>query len=207
MRWRFSAMENAHRRRFTGAMTTSHPNWAAAPVGLADSGQALGQSLRTAVTLGATLTMGLMAGLFAAFSYAVMTGLARTDDRTFIAAMQRINVSILNGWFALCFGGALLLTALAVPLHLRGQARRVLPWLLVALALYLAVLVITAAVNVPLNNTLDAAGDPLRIADPAAVRAHFEAVWVRWNVVRSVASTAAFGSLCWALVQTGRLGA
>ena len=63
-------------------------------------------SLRMLSLLAATLATGLMAGLYFAFSCAVMPGLARTDDRTFVAAMQWINVRILNGWFALAFGGA-----------------------------------------------------------------------------------------------------
>jgi uncharacterized membrane protein len=45
-------------------------------------------------------------------------------------------------------------------------------------------------VNIPLNNALDSGGD-----DYAAVRAKFETVWVRWNVVRAVVSTAGFGCL------------
>ena len=61
-------------------------------------------------------------------------------------------------------------------------------------------LAVTFAVNVPLNNRLNAA-----TGDPAAARAAFEAPWVRWNLVRTVLNTAAFGCLCWALVLHGRL--
>jgi uncharacterized membrane protein len=57
---------------------------------------------------------------------------------------------------------------------------------------------------VPLNNELAAAGDPDHIADLAGVRERFEASWVRWNIARAVASTAAFGCLIWALVLHGR---
>ena len=70
--------------------------------------------------------------------------------------------------------------------------------------LYLAVVVVTMVVNVPLNNRLAAAGDADRIPDIAAVRSAFEGAWVRWNVVRAVLSTAAFGCLAWALVLWGR---
>ena len=69
--------------------------------------------------------------------------------------------------------------------------------------LYAAVLVITFRVNVPLNDRLAAAGDPGTLADPAAVRASFEQTWARWNVVRAVCSTAAFGCLVGALVAHG----
>jgi uncharacterized membrane protein len=162
-------------------------------------------AIRTASIVGAALTTGLAAGLFYAYSYSVLPGLGRADDRTFVMGMQRINVAILNGWFALCFAGALVLTALAAALHVSSAGRPVLPWIVAALVLYAAVLVITFAIHVPLNNQLDAAGDPDRVADLAAVRERFETTWVRWNVVRTAASTAAFGCLLWALVLHGRL--
>ena len=158
---------------------------------------------RSATLVAAAVAMGLMAGLFAAFSYAVMPGLGRTDDRTFVGAMQSINSAILNGWFALAFGGALVLSGIAAVLHLGRGHRAPLPWILAGLALYVLVLVITMGVNVPLNDKLAAAGAVDRIADLAEVRARFEATWVRWNVVRALASTAALGCLAWALRLSG----
>jgi uncharacterized membrane protein len=65
---------------------------------------------------------------------------------------------------------------------------------------------LTIAVNVPLNDTLKAAGEPDRVADLAAVRKQFnEARWAAWNVVRTLVSTAAFGCLAWALAAYGEL--
>ncbi|SEM11947.1 anthrone oxygenase family protein [Rhodococcus maanshanensis] len=157
--------------------------------------------LQTITLLGASVTAGLMAGLFAAFAYAVMPGLGRTDNLTFISAMQRINVAILNGWFMICFLGALALTVTTLLLHL-GSARSALPWIIAALVLYIAMLVITAAINVPLNDQLAAAGE--HITDPGAVREQFESRWVTWNIVRAVVSTAAFAALAYALVVHGQ---
>ncbi|MET8046386.1 MULTISPECIES: anthrone oxygenase family protein [unclassified Streptosporangium] len=161
---------------------------------------------RGVALVAATITVGLMAGLFYAYTCSVMPGLGQTDDRTFVGAMRRINVAILNGWFAVCFGGALVLTVLAALLHLHREGRPVLPWIVAALVLYVVVLVITMRVNVPLNNALDAAGEPDGVADLAAVRERFEAMWVRWNLARTVACVAAFGCLAWALVLYGRIG-
>jgi uncharacterized membrane protein len=152
----------------------------------------------------ATLTTGLMAGLYYAYAISVMLGLSMTDDRTFVSAMQQINVAILNPWFFVSFFGALVFTALTAVLHLPGDWRAVLPWIVAALVLYLATLVITIGFNVPLNNELASAGNPDRIADLAGVRERFEASWMRWNIARAVASTAAFGCLIWALVLHGR---
>jgi uncharacterized membrane protein len=80
-----------------------------------------------------------------------------------------------------------------------------LPWIVAALLLYLFVFVITIGVNVPRNNEIKAAGDVERITDPHAVRERFdEARWVRWNHLRTFASTVAFGVLASALVQSGQ---
>ncbi|GGS52824.1 membrane protein [Planobispora rosea] len=159
---------------------------------------------QTVTLVAATVATGLAAGLFYAFSVSVMLGLAETDDRTFIGVMQRINRRILNGWFALSFGGAPLLTLLAGVLHLLGGGERSAPaWIAAGFVLYGVTFVVTAAVNVPLNNAIDAAGDPAAVADPAAVRAAFETRWVRWNVVRTLSSTAALACLAWALVLHG----
>ena len=154
----------------------------------------------SAALVAAVITNGLTAGLFAAYSYAVMPGLGRADDRTFVEAMQRTNAAILNGWFGLCFGGAVVFSVLAVVLH---RGRPGWGWIVAGLVLYVAVLGVTFAVNVPLNDALAAAGD----GDPAAARAAFEGAWVRWNVVRAVLSTGAFGCLVGALVVAGRLEA
>lgn len=155
----------------------------------------MSELLRGAILVAATISMGLMAGLFYAFAISVMPGLGRTDDRTFVGAMQQINEAILNGWFAVVFAGSALLTLVAVLLHLGHPG---LPWIVAALVLYGAALAITFTINVPLNNALAAAGELDRIADLAAVREHFEVRWVRWNVVRGVACTIAFGCLAWA---------
>ena len=159
---------------------------------------------RSGALAAATLTTGLMSGLYYSYAISVMLGLSRTDERTFLSAMQQINVAILNPWFFVSFFGALVFTALAAVLHLQADWRAGLPWIVAALVLYLATLLITFGFNVPLNNELAAAGDPERIADLAAVRKRFEASWVRWNIARTVASTAAFGCLIWALVLHGR---
>jgi hypothetical protein len=53
----------------------------------------------------AALTTGLMAGVYYAYACSVMPGLARTGDRTFIDAMQQINVAIQNPVLFAAFSG------------------------------------------------------------------------------------------------------
>ena len=56
-----------------------------------------------------TVAVGLMSGLYWAFSVAVMPGLRDADDRAFVTTMQAINRRILNPWFLTVFMGSLLL--------------------------------------------------------------------------------------------------
>jgi uncharacterized membrane protein len=162
--------------------------------------------VRAAVLVAATITVGLVAGVFALYTHTIMPGLRRTDDRTFVAAFQSIDRAIINPWFMASFFGGLVLTGLAVALHLGADQRPVLPWVAVAFVLYLAAVVITLAVNVPRNDAIKGAGDPDRIGDLAAVRQRFdEASWAAWNLARTLTSTAAFGCLAWALVEYGGL--
>ncbi|MCT9092763.1 DUF1772 domain-containing protein [Streptomyces sp. ASQP_92] len=161
------------------------------------------KTLQTATLLTATLTTGLMAGLFTAFAYAVMPGLGRSSDQAMVEAMQNINKAIVNPFFMLLFMGSLPLLGLAVFLAWKGHGRPALPWLVAALVLYLIAFVVTSGVNVPLNDKLAKAGDPRHMKDLGAVRQEFESAWVTWNAVRALLHAAAFGCLVWALVVYG----
>lgn len=161
------------------------------------------ETARFASLIAATITMGLMSGLFYGFAVSVMPGLARSGDRTVIETMQRINVAILNGWFLLGYIGALVFTAAAVALHATGPGGRgALAPLIGALTAYVLTMVVTARVNIPLNNALEQAGPVERMtdADAEGVRRAFEGPWVRANAWRAVLCTAALGLLAWALV-------
>jgi uncharacterized membrane protein len=160
---------------------------------------------QTASLLGATVTMGLMAGVFGLYAHTIMRGLTGTDDRTFVTAFGAIDRAIINPLFMLSFLGALVFSVVAAILSLRGDARSASSWIIVAAALYQVVVVITFAIHLPLNEEIKAAGLPERVVDLAAVRHNFhETRWIAWNIVRAIASTAAFGCLAWALVLDGR---
>jgi len=157
---------------------------------------------RLSTLLGAVLTMGMVAGAFALYAHAIMPGLRKTGDRTFVDAFQQTDRAIINPWFMItAFGGALVLTAVAA---LANRGTPAFAWIAVALGLYLIAVIVTVAVNVPLNDAIKAAGDPARI-DVTQVRAQFhEARWAAWNLLRVATSVPAFGLLSWALVLAGR---
>jgi uncharacterized membrane protein len=158
--------------------------------------------IRTATLIAATLAMGFVSGAFVLYAHTIMPGLRKTDDRTFVAAFQATDRAIINPWFMItAFGGALVLTLATA---IANRSTPALPWIAVAFGLYLVAVIITIAVNVPLNDAIKAAGDPARI-DVAQVRARFnEARWAAANLVRVLTSVPAFGLLAWALVLCGR---
>jgi uncharacterized membrane protein len=162
-----------------------------------------GEILRGLVLLAATMTTGLVAGTFALYAHTVMPGLRTTDDRTFVGAFQALDRAIINPWFMA--GGFLGSAVLGVASVVVSWNHAALPWTVVALALYGFSFIATIAVNVPLNDALKAAGEPTTIPDLAQVRRQFdESRWAAWNLARTVATTASFGCLAWALFLHGR---
>jgi uncharacterized membrane protein len=143
-----------------------------------------------AFTFIAALGSALMAGLFFVFSNAVMTALGKLAPASGIAAMQSINVWILNPVFAAVFFGTSAIAALLALVALLNLAQ---PWALLLLAGGLCYLVgslaVTLIFNVPLNNRL-AAAQP-GTAEAAGVWSEYLRVWTAWNHLRSVLSLAA----------------
>jgi len=133
----------------------------------------------------AVLTSGLQAGTYYTWASGVMPGLARTDDRTFVHAMQRMNVAIVNPVFLASFLGAPALGVAAAVLA-DGDV-----WAVAGAVGAVATVVITFGGNIPLNDALDAAGPVDDVPDLTAVRSAFESRWVRLNVLRALTSTAA----------------
>ncbi|MFD0361808.1 DUF1772 domain-containing protein [Nocardia sp. GCM10030253] len=160
-------------------------------------------AFRIAALVAATFATGLIAGLFFSYVNSVMPALNRTDDRTMIDVMQKINVVIINPAFMIGFMGTVAFSLLAAALHLGKDHRTTLIWIAVALVLNVIAFAVTSGLNVPLNDQLAGAGDPAAIVDLAQVRADFESAWVRWNTVRAILHTLAFLVLIGALFVAG----
>lgn len=151
----------------------------------------------------AALGCGLIAGTFFAFSTFVMKALASVSAERGIAAMQSINVVVLNPLFLGVFVGTAALCLVLAALALVRWAQPGAAWLLIGSVLYLfGNLFVTRAFNIPLNNSLaqlepSAAGSATELATSwqAYVRD-----WTRWNHVRTITAllgAAAFtGALC-----------
>lgn len=141
----------------------------------------------------AIMGSGLMAGLFFAFSTAVMAALARLPAAQGADAMNAINVVIVNPVFLTVFMGTAVLALLLGVRAALGWSQPGSVWLLSGSLLYLVgVFGVTVVFNVPLNDTLAASGD-------AGTWSRFLADWVPWNHVRTLASAGAL--LCYALAR------
>jgi uncharacterized membrane protein len=168
---------------------------------------ATGAERNAGVVLGAAVfAMGLVAGLYFFSAVAVMPALTAADDRTLVDAMQQMIDKIENPAFFLAFLGAPALAAVALVQGRRSGQAKIAGWIVAALALYTVMVVITFAVNIPLNDDLEQAGDPARIENISEVRDDFVTPWVAWDIVRTLVTTAAFGFLTWALVLRTRIG-
>ena len=153
-----------------------------------------------AITLAATIGAGLMAGLFFAFSTFIMQALSRIPPEQGMAAMQQINVAVINPLFAIAFFGTALLCLVVIGLVLVGAAPASAALLLAGTLLYLVgVIGVTMAFNVPLNNALAATA----ATQAAEEWPRYVAAWLRWNHVRTVASVLSLACLAWSLYRSG----
>lgn len=136
--------------------------------------------LWTALLIIAAVGTGLNGGLFFIFSNTIMRSLDRLPAAGAVAAMNSINVTILNPLFFLVFfGTGLLCLALLV-----GQLDA--PWVVGGALFYLVGAIgMTMICNVPLN-------DKLAKISPSApdVESQWRAYrvpWTRWNHLRTAA--------------------
>jgi uncharacterized membrane protein len=158
---------------------------------------------RVTLTFGAAVvTAGLVAGLFFFNASVVMPALAHLDDRTFVEVLDKINDAVYNPlFFAVTFGAPVLIAVAAVQLR-RGEKPGAARWTWAALALYIAGLMVTLAVNVPLTDDLVAA-EPSNASEFAAVREDFEGPFNAADIVRTILHTAAI--VCLAVVPSRAL--
>jgi len=155
-------------------------------------------SLLSISTLMAALGCGLIAGVFFAFSVFVMKALAALPPSQGIAAMQSINVVVINPSFLGTFLGTAVVCILLAASSLFTWHRPGAGCLLAGSVLYLfGTVLVTMTLNVPRNNTL-AAVDPAG-AEAVNVWAEYVTSWTAWNHVRTAAALAAAALLTVAL--------
>ncbi|MGP1394337.1 MAG: anthrone oxygenase family protein [Inquilinaceae bacterium] len=152
------------------------------------------------LTVGTAIGCGLMAGLFFAFSVCVMGALGRRPPAEGMAVMQAINLVILNPLFFIVFFGTAAGCALCVAVGSWQWSAPGAAFLVLGGAAYLGGgVLVTATVNVPLNNRLAGVrtGDP----DGADRWADYRVRWTAWNHIRAAACILAMTFLILAVGQ------
>ncbi len=145
--------------------------------------------ITTLATVLAAVTTGVMAGVFFAFSTSVMKALNRLPAPQAIAAMQGMNVTIVNPLFlvvlvgsTLCCLGLLVTAPFAGLPHVGLRVAGALVFLVGAIG-------VTAVVNVGMNDAL-AAADPA-VTDAPSIWRHYADRWTSFNHLRAASSVAA----------------
>ncbi|MEE3718457.1 anthrone oxygenase family protein [Tumidithrix elongata RA019] len=158
----------------------------------------MSSNLLFALKLFSTLGCGLMAGVFFAFSTFVMKALAQLPPPQGIAAMQSINITVINPLFMGTFLGTGLACLCLIIFTLLNWHQPTAVYLLASCLLYLiGTLGVTIACNVPLN-------DVLAIAKPESIEganlwSSYLANWTFWNHIRTGAAFAAMAAFAIAL--------
>ncbi|WP_228038987.1 DUF1772 domain-containing protein [Nostoc sp. LEGE 12450] len=164
----------------------------------------INQQYYFALKLFSVLGCGLIAGVFFGFSTFVMSALARLKPPQGIAAMQSINITVINPFFMTAFLGTavaciFLLISSLLKWHQPGAA-----YLLLGSLLYLVgTLGVTIVFNVPLNEAL-AKVEP-DSTEGVSLWSSYLTNWTIWNHIRTVAALAAAASLTIALCLGSRI--
>lgn len=156
-------------------------------------------SLFTILEVLAIVGSGLTAGIFFAFSTFVMAALARLPPDQGIAAMNSINITVINPWFMAVFIGTPVICAILAVMALLKWSEPGAVIILAACVLYIVgSFVVTMVFNVPLNNALapvtSAAGEG------AALWTRYLSDWTFWNTVRTAAPLFAMVLFTWGLI-------
>jgi uncharacterized membrane protein len=151
-----------------------------------------------ALTLATAVSAGLVGGVFFAFSNFVMDALGRLRPSEGAAAMQAINITVINPLFMTALFGTGLASLVLVGWGLADLDEPFAGWLIAAGTLYLiGEIALTMGYHVPRNNAL-ARVDP-ESEEGARVWHTYLVEWTRGNHVRTVASLASCALLAVAL--------
>ena len=160
----------------------------------------MNEDLLFTLTLITALGCGLVAGIFFAFSTSVMKALAGLPSAQGIAAMQSINITVINPLFMGAFFGTAAACVLVVVFSLlRWNEAGAVYLLSGGLAYLIGAILVTLVFNVPKNDAL-ASVDPASAAG-ARLWDGYVTSWTAWNHVRTAAALAAALLLTFALSQ------
>jgi uncharacterized membrane protein len=147
----------------------------------------IGQNFRLPLILFAAVGSALTAGIFFAFSTFVMRALGQQTPASGIAAMQSINITVINPWFmAAFFGPAVASLGLTIAVLRQWDQPGAFYWLGGTLLYLIGTIGVTITGNIPLNDALAVVNS--NSAEGATLWARYLSDWTFWNHVRTVAA-------------------
>lgn len=158
-------------------------------------------TVRLVALILATVSSGLIAGLFYGYHVAMVTSLRGVDDRTYVTVNQQVNIHILNGGFFLPYLGSAVFSAVSAALLFGGGRGSVLLPTVLAFVFNVAAILVTGGGNIPLNREIDRSS----LDQATKTRERFEKPWNRFNAIRSWLHSLGFVCMCWALIAFGAL--
>ena len=155
-----------------------------------------------ALTVFALLGSALIAGVFFAFSSFIMKALAQRPAPEGMAAMQAINVTVINPAFLGAFMGTAGLSLLLGVAALLGAGDLNQAWLACGAAAYfVGTFGVTVAGNIPMNNALEKANPDS--SEGQGLWQDYLVRWTRFNTLRTLAALVAAACFLAALTSTG----
>ena len=135
------------------------------------------------------LSIGAIFGFFYAWVCSTMWGLDATDPRTAIAAMQAMNASVRNAvFFPAFFMTPFILGTTAIFAAQKAQRKSAMLFGLAAILYFGGAFLVTAMVNVPMNEALAEIVIPADINVARSIWQDYSANWQVWNVLRTTVS-------------------
>lgn len=135
------------------------------------------------------LSIGAIFGFFYAWICSTMWGLDATEPRVAITAMQAMNASVRNPvFFPAFFLTPLILVATSFVAMTQRQRRSAALFGLAAGIYVVGALVVTATVNVPMNEALAEVVVPTDTEAARVIWRDYSSSWQFWNTLRAVVS-------------------
>ncbi|NVK34168.1 MAG: DUF1772 domain-containing protein [Rhodobacteraceae bacterium] len=135
------------------------------------------------------LSIGAVFGFFYAWVCSTMWGLDAADPRVAISAMQAMNASVRNAvFFPAFFLTPVFLAITAFIANRQRRARSAVLFAAAAAVYFTGALMVTAIVNVPMNEALALVIVPADSAAAADLWRDYSAPWQFWNTIRTFVS-------------------
>lgn len=149
----------------------------------------------------ALLCTGALFGFFFTMSFSIMPGLDLTAPYSAILANQEIGHATQKSYFAVALIGTPVSLAILFGLLWRSGLKVERLWVAAAFLSFIAMMVVTLTLNVPLNQIIDALPISADQENLNALWLAYSVDWQKWNLLRVLFSGVSLLALGFALLK------